>query len=262
MVAVALTIAGSDPSGGAGLQGDLKTFHAHGVYGEAVVSLLTVQNTRGVLRVEPVSAEWIAAQLEALWDDLPPRAAKTGALASVSALEAVAESFRTRRCPLVVDPVFSASLGHAFASEDVVRALPTTLLPVCALVTPNAPEAERLTGIAVEDVASAERAARALLDLGAQAALVKGGHLPGAPVDVLACRDGTRLVLSGERVHTQHTHGTGCTYAAAITARLARGADLVSAVSGAKAWLSRILRHPLGLGSGRGPLNHLLTADD
>jgi hydroxymethylpyrimidine/phosphomethylpyrimidine kinase len=262
MVAVALTIAGSDPSGGAGLQGDLKTFHAHGVYGQAVVSLITVQNTRGVSRVEPLSAELIAAQLSALWDDIPPQAAKTGALASVAALEAVAECFRTRRCPLVVDPVFGASLGQAFASEEVVRALAGTLLPVCALVTPNAPEAERLTGIAVEDAASAERAARALVDLGAQAALVKGGHLPGDPIDVLVCRDGTRLVLPAERVHTQHTHGTGCTYAAAITARLARGKDLATAVSGAKAWLSRVIQQPLGLGSGRGPLNHFVPTED
>lgn len=258
MVAVALSIAGADPSGGAGIQADLKTFHAHGVYGQAVLSLLTVQSTRGVSRVVPVSDELISAQLSALWDDIPPLAAKTGALPSAGAVQAIAGAFRGRACPLVVDPVLHASSGKPFAADAMVEAYRAFLMPVAALLTPNAPEAEALTGISVRDRSGAERAARALIELGAQAVLVKGGHLAGDPVDVLLVEDGTELRLPAPRVNTLHTHGTGCTYSAAITAQLALGRDLPGAVQRAKRWLNDVLARPLELGVGRGPLNHFV----
>jgi hydroxymethylpyrimidine/phosphomethylpyrimidine kinase len=262
MTPVALTIAGSDPSGGAGLQADLKTFQAHRVYGEAVVSLLTVQSTRGVTRVEPVSAALIGEQLAALWADIAPNAAKTGALPSVEAIEVIADAFATRACPLVVDPISSASSGHAFAARDLARAFVDKLGPVAALLTPNAVEAEQLTGVRVDDAESAARAAAALIARGCRAVLVKGGHFSGEPVDVLLCADGTQARLSAARVHTPHTHGTGCTYSAAITAQLARGRDLVTAVKLAKAWLARVIECPLGLGAARGPLNHFVPVSD
>jgi len=257
MVAIALSIAGSDPSGGAGIQADLKTFHAFGVYGEAVVSLLTVQNSLGVSRVEPISSELVLAQMAALWDDMPPDAVKTGALPSDHAVRAIADVFRGRRCPLVVDPILAPTAGARFSRGDLVAAYREALIPVCALVTPNALEAATLCGFEVADVNAAERAARSLVALGAGAALVKGGHLSGAPVDVLYVsgqEHPTRIVCP--RVDTHHTHGTGCTYAAAITAGLALGRELETAVREARAYLQRALSTPLHLGRGQGPVNH------
>lgn len=262
MVFVALTIAGSDPSGGAGIQADLKTFQAHRVYGQAVVSLLTVQNSLGVSRVESLSGDLIAAQLESVLTDMPPQAIKTGALGSLESLRAVANTLATGRAPLVVDPILRASSGEPFARESLVRGFLDHLVPLAHLLTPNAIEAEALTGIAVVDLESAERAARSLLSLGAQNVLVKGGHLPGEPVDLLVCGDGQQVVLPAKRVPTPHTHGTGCTYSAAITARLARGEPLARAVEHAKAWLAQVIAQPLGLGHGRGPLNHFVPVEE
>ena len=262
MIPVALTIAGSDPSGGAGIQADLKTFQAHGVYGEAVIALLTVQNTHGVREVSPVSERLIAAQLEALWGDISPLAAKTGALPSAEAMRVVADAFRGRACPLVVDPVFAPTEGQAFGGPDALEAFRKWLLPVAALITPNALEATQLTGIEVRDVDSAFAAAQALVQAGTQAVLVKGGHLEGEPTDVLLAEDGTEMVLRAPRIATRHLHGTGCTYSAAITSELALGRDLPSAVRRAKTWLARVLESPLHLGKGRGPLNHFVPVRD
>jgi hydroxymethylpyrimidine/phosphomethylpyrimidine kinase len=262
MIPVALTIAGSDPSGGAGIQADLKTFQAHGVYGEAVIALLTVQDTHGVREVSPVSERFIAAQLEALWGDIPPLAAKTGALASAEAMRVVADAFRGRDCPLVVDPVLRPTAGAVFSGDDALRAFREWLLPVATLVTPNADEAQALTGLAVTDVDSALRAAQLLVSQGTQAVLIKGGHFAGDPTDVLVAEDGTEMVLRAPRIATRHTHGTGCTYSAAITAQLALGRDLASAVRRAKTWLARVIESPLGLGKGRGPLNHFVPVRD
>jgi hydroxymethylpyrimidine/phosphomethylpyrimidine kinase len=262
MIPIALTVAGSDPSGGAGIQADLKTFQAHGVYGQAVISLLTVQSADRVRRVSPVAETLIAEQLDALWADMPPMAAKTGALPSAAAVKAVADSFRGRDCPLVVDPVLQPTEGAPLASSDVLAALREFLLPVATLLTPNAGEAEALTGVKVHDVASAMQAGRALLAAGASNVLVKGGHLAGDAVDVLVGEDGTEMLLSAARVPAAHTHGTGCTYSAAICAQLALGRDLPSAVRRAKTWLTQVLESPLGFTGARGPLNHFVAVRD
>jgi hydroxymethylpyrimidine/phosphomethylpyrimidine kinase len=234
------------------------------VYGEAVVTLHTVQNSLGVSHVEAVAPELLRAQLLALFDDMPPRAVKTGAFASRAAIAAVAELLSAqgpRAAPLVVDPILRASSGHAFARDDLARAFLELLAPLATLLTPNTIEAGILTGLEITDVTAAERAARALLASGAQGVLVKGGHLPGEPVDVLVSATGESWKLPAPRVDTRHTHGTGCTYSAAICARLAQGEPLERAVHGAKAWLVRVLAAPLGLGRGRGPLNHLVPVD-
>jgi hydroxymethylpyrimidine/phosphomethylpyrimidine kinase len=264
MVKVALSIAGSDPSGGAGVQADLKVFHAHGVYGAAAVSLLTVQNTLGVTRVMPVSADFLVAQVTAVCADLAPHALKSSALADAASVRALAEVLRTSPAPLVVDPVLRASSGLALADQrtEVIDALRETLIPIALLVTPNLEEATALSGHEVTDVASAEVAARALCALGAQAVLVKGGHRDGDAIDVLVTRTGDVRRFSAERVATRHTHGTGCTLSAAITARLALGEPLETAVLQAKRWITRCLSTPLGLGHGHGPLNHFVPIEE
>jgi hydroxymethylpyrimidine/phosphomethylpyrimidine kinase len=254
---VALTIAGSDPSGGAGLQADLKTFHQHGVYGASVVTLLTVQNTQSVSRVEVLDAELVKAQLLAVVTDIAPQAAKTGALGDAALVKMVAAQMQSMRCPLVVDPVMVSKHGHALLSLDAQRAVREALLPVCTLVTPNTPEAEALTGLSVRTLAEAEAAGRSILAMGPQAVLVKGGHLDGAQaIDVLVTAAGCAHFES-PRLETRQTHGTGCTLSAAITARLALGYLLPDAVRLAKQWLTEALRTAPHLGHGIGPVNHL-----
>ena len=255
MVPIALTIAGSDPSGGAGIQADLKSFHQHGVYGTSVVTLLTVQNTRSVDRVETMPVDLVLEQLDAVLADVAPQAAKTGALGSAPLVEAIADAARSFDFPLVVDPVMISKHGAALLSHDAAEAVREVLLPRAFLVTPNLHEAGALTGREVTTLAQARDAARAIADLGATAVLVKGGHLDGAPVDVLL-HDGVLQEIGGERIDTHHTHGTGCTYGAAITSRLARGEQLLEAVRGAKAWLTEALRTAPGIGGGVGPVNH------
>ncbi len=255
MSPIALTIAGSDPSGGAGLQADLKTFHQHGVYGMAVVSLLTVQSTRGVTRVDPVSAELLAQQLDHLLADLTPGAAKTGALGNAALVEVVAARAKAFSFPLVVDPVMISKHGHPLIDASAVTAVKEQLLPVSFLLTPNTQEAAALTVRTFETHAQAKDAAKALAQLGARHVLVKGGHLHGAPIDVLLT-EGTLHELHAERIDTKHTHGTGCTYSAAIVARLSLGAPLLTAVTDAKAWLTRAIATAPGIGSGVGPVNH------
>ena len=255
MLPVALTIAGSDPSGGAGIQADLKTFHRFGVYGEAVISLITVQNSVRCSRVEVLSAALVAEQIEAVVEDIPPGAAKTGALGSPAVVRAVARAAAAWRFPLVVDPVFVGKHGGALASDDAVRALAEDLLPLAALVTPNVPEAEALSGVRIVCLADMRQAAVHIFETGAQAVLVKGGHLEGEPIDLLF--DGRDFIdLPAPRVDTAHTHGTGCTYSAAITALLARGVPLREAVHSAKRFLHNAIATNPGLGSGAGPLNH------
>jgi hydroxymethylpyrimidine/phosphomethylpyrimidine kinase len=244
---VALSIAGSDPSGGAGIQADLKTFHRFGVYGEAVVTLITVQNTRGVRRVDVLDADLVREQIHAVLEDIPPHAAKTGALGTRTVAEAIAHI--EFPCPLVVDPIMT-STGGAPLSEGI-----EALIARAFLVTPNLHEASILAGFPVNDVDSMRRAAEKIASLGAKNVLVKGGHLQGDAVDILF--DGTFHKFSAPRIETQHTHGTGCTYSAAITAELAKGTDLVEAIRRAKTFLCDAIRGNPGLGSGSGPLNHL-----
>jgi hydroxymethylpyrimidine/phosphomethylpyrimidine kinase len=255
MPPVALTIAGSDPSGGAGLQADLKTFHQFGVYGEAVVTLLTVQNTVRVSRVEVMSAELVLEQLQAVLEDIPPAAAKTGALGSVEIVRAVARAAASFAFPLVVDPVMISKHGSPLVAPEAVRAIREELVPAASLVTPNIPEAEALAGIPVRTDEDVRRAACAIHALGARAVLIKGGHRQGDATDLLF--DGSHWrEFAGARVETRHTHGTGCTYSAAITAGLAGGLPLLEAVWRAKRFIQDAIRTNPGLGQGSGPVNH------
>jgi hydroxymethylpyrimidine/phosphomethylpyrimidine kinase len=253
-VATALTIAGSDPSGGAGLQADLKTFHQHGVYGMAAVTLLTVQNTRSVSRVEVLSGDLVREQIEAVLADVPPKAVKTGALGNAEVIRTVA-ALRIG-APLVVDPVMVSKHGHALLAPDARDALLSLLLPVTTLLTPNTQEAAAMLGRPVDTLAQAEAAAEALTRLGPRAVLVKGGHLTGSEsIDVLF-HEGRLRRFEAPRIDTRHTHGTGCTYSAAITAGLALGLPLEDAIARAKRWLTRALTTPPDVGGGIGPVDH------
>ncbi|MEN6536493.1 MAG: bifunctional hydroxymethylpyrimidine kinase/phosphomethylpyrimidine kinase [Bryobacteraceae bacterium] len=254
-VPVALTIAGSDPSGGAGIQADLKTFHQFGVYGEAVITLITVQNTVRVDRVECLPPDLVAEQIRAVVEDIRPGAAKTGALGNREIVETVAAEAAGFDFPLVVDPVMISKHGAPLVAEEARDALLHLLVPRAYLVTPNLHEAQALTGLEVNGIADMRRAAARLCELGARAALVKGGHLAEGATDVLFV-DGKWHEFSGVRIPTVHTHGTGCTYSAAITAGLAQKLSLVDAVLKAKSFISEAIRTNPGLGSGSGPVNH------
>jgi len=255
MKPAALTIAGSDPSGGAGIQADLKTFHQFGVYGEAVLTLITVQNTLGVSRVECLPAALVVEQIHAVVEDIRPAAAKTGALGNRAIVEAVAEAAAELDFPLVVDPVLISKHGAALLSEDARRALVRQLLPRASLLTPNLLEASALTGLEVGDVAAMRRAAERLREMGARSVLVKGGHLADSATDVLLAEDGFHE-FRAPHIPTPHTHGTGCTYSAAIAAGLAQGMALADAVGRAKAYITEAIRSNPGLGRGAGPVNH------
>ena len=265
--AVALTIAGSDPSGGAGVQADLKTFHQFGVYGTSVITLLTVQNTQRVSRIELTPPALVLEQLDAVLEDIPPAAAKTGALGSAELIRALAARARHFEFPLVVDPVMISKHGAPLLEDAARGALLELLLPHATLVTPNWHEAMLLAGIDEQTAGDADtlgqRAAEAILNTGAGAVLIKGGHRP--PADPLAppaeandvlYYDGDAYLYAAPRVDTKHTHGTGCTYSAAITALLARGVDLVHAVGQAKQFIHSAIATNPGLGKGLGPVNH------
>jgi hydroxymethylpyrimidine/phosphomethylpyrimidine kinase len=250
---IALTIAGSDPGGGAGLQADLKTFHRFGVYGTSVVTLITVQNTVRTSRVETLDAGLVGEQLDAVLEDLAPQAIKTGALGSAAIVEAVAS--RKFACPLVVDPVMIGKRGARLIDLEARSALRRLLLPRATLVTPNLDEAAELAGMEVRDLHSMREAARRIAHLGARSVLVKGGHLnEGEAIDIL-WHDGNFTEFSAPRLDTRHTHGTGCTYSAAIAACLARGLSLPEAVAKAKDFVHEAIRTAPGLGAGSGPLN-------
>ena len=259
MIPVALTIAGSDPSGGAGLQADLKTFHQFGVYGAAVVTLVTVQNTRHLARVEHLPADLVTAQILAVVEDIPPRAAKIGAIGSRAVAEAVADTWAKLAAefafPLVVDPIRAGTLG-GLLEDGAFEAVVQHLLPLAFLVTPNLEEAAAIAGFRVSDRATMLAAARRIRELGALNVLIKGGHLSGDALDLLITHDGGLHEFTAPRIDTAHTHGTGCTYSAAITAELAKGTPLPDAVARAKRYVTEAIRTAPGLGSGRGPLNH------
>jgi hydroxymethylpyrimidine/phosphomethylpyrimidine kinase len=255
MPPVALTIAGSDPSGGAGIQADLKTFHQFGVYGTTAITLITVQNTVRVDQVQPLAPELVRAQIRAVLEDLPPRAAKTGALGSREIVEAVAEEAAKFGFPLVVDPVMISKHGSPLVAGAAKAALIDDLIPRAFLVTPNLPEASALTGIPVSSLDDMRHAAGLLAAMGPRYVLIKGGHLTGEAVDLLWTPEGCREYAS-PRIQTRHTHGTGCTYSAAITAELALGASIETAVERAKSFIAEAIRTHPGLGHGCGPVNH------
>jgi hydroxymethylpyrimidine/phosphomethylpyrimidine kinase len=258
---IALTIAGSDSGGGAGIQADLKTFQQFGVFGTSVLVALTAQNTRGVRAVETVPEKMVADQLTALAEDLPPDALKTGMLAEATTVRLVAKAIRENAwAPLVVDPVMVSTSGHRLLSAEAEEVVRESLLPLAAIVTPNLDEAAILAGRAVHDVPSMERAGETLVSFGAAAALVKGGHLAGDELtDVLVSAGGTRHFVR-PRIATSSTHGTGCTLSAAITAGLALGRPLETAVGDALDYVYRAIAAAPKLGGGHGPLDHTVPA--
>ena len=258
---VALTIAGSDSGGGAGIQADLKTFQQFGVFGTSVIVALTAQNTIGVRAVHEVPADMVAAQLDAVAEDLPPAAVKTGMLSGAALVRQVAEAIRNRRWrQYVLDPVMIATSGDRLLDPEAAAVVSAELVPLAALVTPNVDEAEMLAGGEVRDAVQMTRAGKVLLELGAKAALIKGGHLPGATLtDVLVTRSGVRT-FTHPRLDTRSTHGTGCTLSAAITASLALGERLDTSVEHALDYVHRALAAAPGLGHGHGPLGHGVPA--
>ncbi|MDX5383081.1 MAG: bifunctional hydroxymethylpyrimidine kinase/phosphomethylpyrimidine kinase [Rhodobacterales bacterium] len=259
MAPIALTIAGSDSGGGAGIQADLKTFSALGVYGASVITALTAQNTRAVTHVEPASPAMIAAQIAAVFDDLDIRAVKLGMLGGVDAIRTVAAGLRGRLIPLVLDPVMIAKSGDALLPDDAVATLRADLLPMATLLTPNLPEAARLLDRApAQDEAAMQDQGRALLTLGTTAVLMKGGHGAGdICTDLLITADGT-LRLTAPRRLTRNTHGTGCTLSAAVAAGLAQGMGLADAVTRAHGYLQGAIAAAdrLRIGHGHGPVHH------
>src|SRR6516164_4389467 len=255
----ALTIAGSDSGGGAGIPADLKTFSAYRVFGMSAITAVTAQNSVGVQAVACLSPSFVARQIESVLEDFGVDAAKCGMLANATIIEAVAEALSPRRVEkLVVDPVMVAKSGASLLEPEAVRALTTRLLPLCLVVTPNLPEAEVLAGMPVASRAEMEEAARRIHALGPRHVLVKGGHLKGDAVDLLFNgRDFTAYQVS--RIESDNTHGTGCTLSAAITAGLAQGRPLGEAVRDAKAYVTRAIREGFALGRGVGQLRHFLT---
>ena len=258
----ALTIAGSDPGGGAGLQADLKTFTAFKVYGMSAVTAVTVQNTLGVRGVLAVPPLVVAEQIDAVLEDIGAHAAKTGMLCSSGVIKAAAACLKAHKVrDLVVDPVMYAKSDHALLNPAAVGALIKELLPLALIVTPNAPEAERLSGIEVRNLAGAKKAARAIRAMGPAFVLVKGGHLGGPVCEDLLYDGKCFRVFRSPRVHTKNTHGTGCTLSAAIASGLALGLPPRAAIAGAVEYVAGAIRHAFALGAGHGPLNHFWRAE-
>src|SRR5262245_8686434 len=257
MIPIVLTIAGSDSSAGAGIQADLKAISANGGYGASVITAVTAQNTRGVTAAAELDLDLIRAQADAVFGDLRVGAVKSGMLASTAVIETVGKILRDHRPPYyVLDPVMISKTGFALLRSEAVAALEETLLPLATLVTPNVHEAEALTGRPVRTLADAEAAGRRLLAGGAQAVLVKGGHLEERPAtDLLVTREGVRA-FAGEHILARHTHGTGCTYSAAIATQLALGRPLEDAIARAKAYITEAIRAGLPVGQGIGPTDH------
>jgi hydroxymethylpyrimidine/phosphomethylpyrimidine kinase len=252
-----LIIAGSDSGGGAGVQADIKTVTALGGYAATAITAITVQNTLGVLEVLKLPADLVTAQAKAVLDDIGADAIKTGMLARRSTVLAIADLLEAfPHIPAVVDPVMIAKGGQSLLTDKAFDALVNRLLPRAALLTPNAPEAEALTGVAITDLGSQRRAAEALLALGARAVLVKGGHIPGKQVVDLLVTPAGETVLEGPRMDTPHTHGTGCTLASACATGLAQGLALQEAVARAWGYTTEAIRRAPGLGRGHGPLGH------
>jgi hydroxymethylpyrimidine/phosphomethylpyrimidine kinase len=251
----ALSIAGSDSGGGAGIQADLKTFSALGIYGMTAITAVTAQNTRAVTEVIELPPEAVAQQIDAVVSDIGVDAAKTGMLSNAPIVEMVAARIREHRlATLVVDPVMISKAGAPLLRPEAMDALRTNMLPLALVLTPNIHEASALTGRRISTVDEMEDAARVLYQLGPRYVVIKGGHLPGAPTDIVF--DGGRIDrLEGTRIETRHTHGTGCVFSAAITAYLARGQDVPEAIRLAKRFITRAIEQALPLGSGHGPAN-------
>jgi hydroxymethylpyrimidine/phosphomethylpyrimidine kinase len=257
----ALTIAGSDSGGGAGIQADLKTFAAHGVFGTSAITAVTAQNTLGVICWQALPADLVTAQIEAVAGDLGADAVKVGMLGTAAIVEAVAAAIAALELPhVVVDPVMIAKGGDRLLDADAVAALASELLPQAHVVTPNVPEAEALAGLTIRSVEDMRRAGERILRMGPRVVLVKGGHLDGPDSTDVACAASGAFELTRPRVATAHTHGTGCTLSSAIAANLARGLSDREALEAAREYLDGAIRHAPGLGKGQGPLNHFWRA--
>ena len=255
-----MTIAGSDSGGGAGIQADLKTFAALGVYGTSALTAVTAQNTVEVTAVHEIPTHTIAAQIDAVISDIGVDAVKTGMLSSSAVIECVATSLKKHTCQpgvhcLVVDPVMVAKGGDKLLQDEAIQTLKEELLPYALVLTPNIPEAEVLTGLSIETMADARHAAKMLISMGPKAVVVKGGHRKGKPIDIFY--DGTSYYeFTADRITTTSDHGTGCTFSAAITANLAKNLSIKDAVEQAKIYVSASLRSAYPVGKGHGPLNH------
>ncbi|MBR9862663.1 MAG: bifunctional hydroxymethylpyrimidine kinase/phosphomethylpyrimidine kinase [Rhodobacteraceae bacterium] len=257
---IALSIAGSDSGGGAGIQADLKAFSANGAFGASVITAITAQNTQAVTAVHEVPADVVAAQIETVLADIPVNAIKLGMLFSPRIIDAVADQLAGFQGPIVVDPVMIAKSGDTLLQDAAINAMREKILPIATVLTPNLPEAATLLGVAEAETpqAMAEQA-QALMALGPQAVLMKGGHSSGETcTDVLIGQEGEPLTLSGPRIHTRNTHGTGCTYSAAIAAHLAKGSNLSGAVTAAHSYLQAAITSAdqLYIGAGHGPVHH------
>jgi hydroxymethylpyrimidine/phosphomethylpyrimidine kinase len=257
-----LTIAGSDSGGGAGIQADLKTFHQFGVFGTSAITAVTAQNTLGVQAIHPIPVDTVRAQIDAVAQDLRPSGLKSGMLATRELVEVVATAIQAHELDgYVMDPVMVATSGDRLLNQDAEAALASTLLPLATLVTPNLQEARILTGFSIQDVEGMRNASRALVEMGAAAALVKGGHLGDGEVTDLLWDGMAEYSWSRPRVDTDQTHGTGCTLSAAVAAGLAKGMTLAQAVDLAIDFIARAIATAPNLGQGHGPVNHFVTAD-
>ena len=254
---IACTIAGSDSGGGAGIQADLKTFQELKVFGTSVITALTAQNTKGVHGVYPVEASFVEAQLTAVLADFDVKAMKTGMLFDATIIHAVACILKDKRIPLVVDPVMIAKGGQSLLLDEAVEAFKSDLLYLATVCTPNIPEVEVLTGISIQTQADIEKAANILLNYGVKCVVIKGGHLAGElATDTIYIQGEAPFYVETARFETPHTHGTGCTFSAALTAQLAKGETLRESIIEAKRFVDAAIKHPLNIGHGFGPTNH------
>lgn len=253
----ALSIAGTDPTGGAGVSVDMKVFQSRGVYGMGVTTSVIAQNTLGVQQIHHLPLDIIEAQLNSVFDDITPDAIKTGMIATKDMMEVVLPYIQNGDIPYVSDPVMIAKSGDALIEEETVNILVNQLLPNATVVTPNIPEAERITNMKIEtldDIKSCGK--RFIEEIGCESVVVKGGHLQGDATDYLFIKGEEMIVLNGERFDTEHTHGTGCTFSSVITSELAKGHTIENAVRIAKAYIEAAIKHTPQLGHGRGPVNH------
>ena len=256
-----MTIAGSDSGGGAGIQADLRTFAAHGVFGTCAVTAVTAQNTLGVVAWLAMPADLVTAQIEAVAGDIGADAVKTGMLATAAIVEAVGAAIDALELPhVVVDPVMIAKGGDALLDDDAVAAMRAELLPRAHVITPNVPEAEVLAGMSIRSLDDMREAAIRILGMGPRVVLLKGGHLNGPDSVDVVCSAGERFEISRPRIQTRHTHGTGCTMASAIAANLSLGLTDREAIEAAREYLDGAIRHAPGIGKGHGPLNHFWRA--
>ena len=257
MLKQVLTIAGSDSGGGAGIQADLKAMSANGTYAMSVITSITAQNTTGVTAIHDLPESIVEAQIDAIFADFDVAAVKTGMLSSAALASLVSRKLQQYHVPwIVVDPVMVSKSGHDLLQADAMDALKQALIPLASVITPNIHEAERLTGLTIRSLAEARQAAKALHQLGCQHVLIKGGHLLESPATDLLYDGRFFRMYKGEWIDTPHTHGTGCTFASALSAHLALGKPLPDAVEAAKQYVTAAIRHGLAIGHGRGPTNH------